>query len=71
MLNPNLMSQLETYGLTDDHLAQLLAICHLGEGRATWHIGKGYLTKVEVALFASQRDSRGMRHLTDLLQKER
>lgn len=71
MLNPNLMSQLETYGLTDEYLAQVLAVCQLGEGRATWHVTRGMLAKVEVALYALPRDSRGMRHLTDLLQKER
>ena len=35
MLNQALLRDLESYGLTEDHLIQLLAICSRGAGRAT------------------------------------
>ena len=71
MLNPALFRQLEDFGLTDQHLTQLLAMCaREGTGRVTWHIDPSGVAKVEVTLFATRRDSTGMRNLTHLLQKE-
>lgn len=70
-LNPDILSQLEQYyGLTDAHLEQLLAVCRGGLGRATWHTDREGICKVEVTFFASRRDSRSMRKLTTLLQKD-
>jgi hypothetical protein len=70
-LNALLLTRLEEFGLTNEHLAQILAVCERPPGRATWHIDQRGLAKVEVTLSASMRDSRGMRSLTHLLQKER
>jgi hypothetical protein len=68
-LNPAVLTQLETYGLTNEHLEQLLAVCQRASGRLTWHLHQHCIAKVEVTLFAEQRDSRGMRDLTHLLAK--
>ena len=70
MLNQMLFQQLEAFGLTNEHLEQLLAVCERGTGKATWHIDPTGLAKVEVTLTALRKDSRGMRSLTHLLQKE-
>lgn len=71
MLNPLLIEQLESHGLSEDHLHQLLAICQRGSGRATWHIDPdGYLAKVEVTLWAARRDRSRLRALTQLLHKD-
>jgi hypothetical protein len=70
MLNPVTLHDLESYGLTEAHLLQLLALCERGTGRATWHVDPQGIAKVEVTLFASRKDSQGMRSLTTLLQKD-
>ena len=70
MLNPDLFHRLETYGLTDQHLEQLIAVCQRGTGKATWHVDREGLCKVEVTVFAVRRDYVGMRTLTHFLQKD-
>src|SRR5262245_668710 len=71
-LNPTLFTALESHGMTDDHLRQLLAVCDHGSARATWHIDpNGFFAKLEIAFFAKMSDTRSMRQLTQLLQKER
>ena len=69
-LNPVLLTELESYGLTNEYLEQLLAVCKHHYGRVTWNIHHEGFSKVEVTLFASMQDSRRMRTLTQLLQKE-
>jgi hypothetical protein len=69
-LNPLLFAKLESHGMTNDHLEQLLAVCEHGSARATWHINReGIFIKLEIGLSALMQDSRGMRDLTHLLQK--
>ena len=71
MLNPALIRQLESYGMTNDHLEQLLAGCQRGKVRTTWHTDHhGNFAKVEVTYVATPRDSRSMRELTQVLQKD-
>ena len=70
-LNPLLLAQLESHhGLCDEHLEVLLGICQHGPGQATWHVDpQGWLSKLQVTLVASRRDTRGMRDLVQLLKK--
>jgi hypothetical protein len=71
-INPGLLNRLEEYGLTNQHLEQLLSVCLHGPGQAVWHIDKeGYFSKIEMTLFAYTRDTRSMRNLTQLLGKDR
>ena len=70
-INPRILTELEAYGLTSDHLQQLLAVCERGAGRITWHAdGSGRLVKVEATLTMPSRNRQGMRELTHLLQKD-
>lgn len=70
MLNIGTLRELESYGLTDEHLVQLLAVCRRGTGKAIWHMDQDGIATVEFTVKATRRDGRGMRTLTDLLQKE-
>ena len=71
MLNPQVLQQLESFGLTDDHLCQLVAVCQRGSGQVRWHIAPdGFLAKIEIALYVSRRDTLGMRRLTDFLRQK-
>jgi len=70
-LNALVLQELETYGLSDQHLQQLLAICKRGTGHLTWHIDQKGLNKVEVTLFATMRDRRSMTTMTKMLEQER
>jgi hypothetical protein len=70
-LNPLLLQELERdHGLCDDHLEVLLGMCQHAPGQATWHVDPhGWLSKVQVTLVVSRRDSRGLRDLAQLLRK--
>lgn len=70
MLNQALFHELESYGLTEEHLKQLLAVCHRGFGKAIWYMDHDGIATVEFTVKASRNDGRGMRNLTTLLQKE-
>lgn len=68
-LNQSLFAQLELYGLSNNHLEQLLALCQNRPGKAVWHIDQEGFAKLEISLYAPMRDTRRMRELTHLLQK--
>jgi hypothetical protein len=70
--NPDYLRRLEDYGMTNDHLRQLLGVCERGPGRVTWHVERqGFFAKVEMTFFGWTRDTGSMRNLSQLLEKER
>jgi hypothetical protein len=70
-LNPALWNQLEAYGVTNEHLLQLIALCERPPGKATWHMHPDHFVRLEITLSTPMQDVYRMRDLTKMLQKER
>jgi hypothetical protein len=67
-LNPQMLHDLETCGLTNDALAQLMVFLHARtDGSVTWHFRDGYLRKFELRQVGLLQDIRTMQHSVSIL----
>ena len=69
MLNQAVFRELESYGLTDEHLLQLLTVCRRGTGKAIWYMDHNGIATVEFTVKAS-RNRRARYALSDHAPRE-